>query len=260
MLLNSKLIKSITIVNSKQTFEISTDQDLANMIKRVAKAVFDNEDCYINESIMLGMLYDDEIFSHLQIAVNNAYFYECRDIETIVKIAGGDIKQYQALLEDTITFLKKHIDILRHEGFEDYEDFAIAQFGRVAEDLNEKYVSKVRGEIETERLVAAMQKRLSAEDLKDKETARRVLRSLAVYCEVEDFSFFITETNEYNVLIRDIEISDLRVAKFKECIDQMFECNAEMIKECELSEDEYLDIFAIMTARDTTLISVTTHI
>lgn len=105
-----------------------------------------------------------------------------------------------------------------------------------------------------------MKKIFSSEDLKDKETARRVLRSLAVYCKIEDFSFFITETNEYNVLVKDNEISDLRVAKFKECIDQMFERNAKMIKEYELSEDEYIDIFAIMTARDTTLISVTTHI
>lgn len=149
-MLYSKLIKSITIVNSRQTFEISTGQELADMIKRVAKEVLgDTDHYYIREDIMLGMLYDDEIFSHLQIAVNNDYFYECRDIETIAKIAGGDIKEYKSLLEDTIAFLKKHSDILQHEGFEDYEDFAIAQFGRVAEDLNEKYISKVRGEIET---------------------------------------------------------------------------------------------------------------
>lgn len=261
MLLNSKLIKSITIVNHKQTFEISTGQELADMIERVAKAVLGDIDYYyINDKLMIGMLYDDEIFSHLQIAVNNAYFYECRDIEEIAKIAGGDAKVYKDLLEDTIKFLKKHSDILQHEGFEDYEDFAIAQFGRATEDLNEKYVSKVRGEIETERLVVAMQKRFSAEDLKDKETARRVLRSLAVYCEIEDFSFFITEDNRYNVLIKDRYVSDLKVAKFKECIDQMFECDAKMIKEYELSEDEYIDIFAIMTARDTTLISVTTNV
>lgn len=102
-MLYSKLIKSLTIVNSRQTFEISTGLELDTMIERVAKAVLgDTDHYYINESIMLGMLYDDEIFSNLQIAVNNAYFYECRDIETIAKIAGGDIKQYQALLEDTI--------------------------------------------------------------------------------------------------------------------------------------------------------------
>lgn len=105
-----------------------------------------------------------------------------------------------------------------------------------------------------------MKKVHTIEDLKDKETARRVLRALAVYCEIEDFSFFITKDNEYSVKINDTEISDRRVAKFKECIDQMFECDAKMIKECELNEDEYYEIFAIMTARDTTLISVTTHI
>ena len=43
-MLHSKLIKSITIVNSKQTFKISTGQELDDMIKRVAKVVFDNED------------------------------------------------------------------------------------------------------------------------------------------------------------------------------------------------------------------------
>ena len=261
MLLHSKLIKSVTIVNHRQTFEISTGQELADMIEQVAKAVLGDTDYYyINEGIMLGLLYDDEIFSNLQIAVNHSYFYECREIEEIAKIAGGDIKEYKDLLEDTIKFLKKHSDILQHDGFENYKDLAIAQFGRVAEDLNEKYVSRVRGEIETDQMISVMKKHFSAEDLKDKETAGRVLRSLAVYCEVEDFSFFITENNEYNAMIRDGYISDLKVVKFKECIDQVFECDTEMMKECELSEDENIEMFNMMSERDTTLISVTTHI
>lgn len=264
MLLNSKLIKSITIVNNKQTFEISTGQELADMIKRVAETVLGDTDHYfINEGIMLGLLYDDEIFSDLQIAINHSYFYECREIEEIAKIAKiaeGDIKEYKDLLEDTIKFLKKHSDILQHDGFESYEDLAIAQFGRVAEDLNEKYVSRVRGEIETDQLIAAMKKHFSSEDLKDKEIARRVLRSLAAYCEVEDFSFFITRDNKYNAIIKDKFISDLKVAKFKECIDRVFECETEMMKEYELSEDENIAMFNIMCELDTTLISVTTHI
>lgn len=261
MLLNSKLIKSITIVNNKQTFEILTGQELADMIERVAKSVLEDTDYYyINEGIMLGLLYDNEIFSNLQIAVNHSYFYECREIEEIAKIAGGDIKEYKDLLEDTIKFLKKHSDILQHDGFESYEDLAIAQFGRVAEDLNEKYVSRVRGEIETDQMISAMKKHFSTEDLKDKEIARRVLRSLAVYCEIEDLSFFITENNNYNAIIKDNFISDLKVSKFKGCIDRVFECNTKMIKECELSEDENIKMFNIMCESDTTLISVTIHI
>lgn len=261
MLLNSKLIKSVTIVNHKQTFEISTGRELSDMIERVAKSVLGDTDyCYINDKLMIGILYDDEIFSNLQIAVNHSYFYECREIEEIAKITGGDIKEYKDLLEDTIKFLKKHSDILQHDGFENYEDFAIAQFGRIAEDLNEKYVRRVRGEIETDQLIAAIKKHFEAEDLKDKETTRRVLRSLAVYCEVKDFSFFITKDNKYNVIIKDNFISDFKVSKFKGCIDRVFECNTEMIKECELSEDENIEMFNMMCERDTTLISVTTHI
>lgn len=261
MLLNSKLIKSITIVNNKQTFEISTGQELADMIKRVAEAVLgDIDHYYINEGIMLGLLYDNEIFSNLQIAVNHSYFYECREIEEIAKIAEGDIKEYKDLLEDTIKFLKKHSDILQHDGFESYEDLAIAQFGRVAEDLNEKYVSRVRGEIETDQMIAAMKKHFSSEDLKDKEIARRVLRSLAVYCEIEDFSFFVTENNEYSAMIRGEYVVDVKVAKFKECIDRVFECDTKMMKECELSEDENIKMFDIMCERDTTLISVTIRV
>lgn len=267
MLLNSKLIKSVTIVNNKQTFEISTGQELADMIERVAKAVLGDTDYYyINEGIMLGLLYDDEIFSNLQIAVNHAYFYECREIEEIAKIAkiakiaDRDIKEYKDLLEDTIKFLKKHSDILQHDGFESYEDLAIAQFGRVAEDLNEKYVSRVRGEIEIDRMIEEMKKSFSSEDLKDRETTRRVLRSLAVYCEIEDFSFFITKGDNYNVIINDAVISNLKVSKLKECIDRVLECDTKMMKTCELSEDETIEIINILCERDTTLISVTTHI
>lgn len=261
MLLNSKLIKSITIVNNKQTFEILTGQELADMIKRVAETVLgDIDHYYINEGIMLGLLYDDEIFSNLQIAVNHSYFYECKEIEEIAKIARGDIEEYKALLEDTIKFLKKHSDILQHDGFESYEDLAIAQFGRVAEDLNEKYVSRVRGEIETDQMIEAMKKHFSSEDLKDRETTRRVLRSLAVYCEIEDFSFFITRGDHYNVIINDAFISNLKASKLKECIDRVLERDTKMMKTCELSEDESIEMINILCERDTTLISVTTHI
>lgn len=259
-MLHSKLIRSITIVNSKQTFEISTDQDLANMIKRVAKVVFNDEDFYINESIMLGILYDDQIFSHLQIAVNNSYFYECKDLETITKIAGGDAKVYKDLLEDTIEFLKDHRNLLESDKRTEYEDLAISQFGRAAKYLDHIKISVVRTNVLVDQLIAAMKKVYTTEDLKDKETARNVLRALAVYCQIKDFAFFITEDNRYNVLVRDTEISDRRVAKFKECIDRMFECDATMIKERELSDDEYLKIFNIMVARDTILISACTFI
>ena len=259
MLLNSKLIKSITIVNHKQTFEISTGQQLADMIKRVAKETFNNEDYYINESIMFGILYDDEIFSHLQIAVNHAYFYEGGDIEEIAEIAKGNAKKYKELLEDTIEFLKDHDDLLQLDKRMEYEDLALSHFGRAADEFNQSETDDFIMNTLLDQLVVAMKKRLSAEDLKDKETARRVLRSLAVYCEIEDFSFFITEDNKYNVLIKDNEILDLNIAKFKECINQMFECDTKMIKEYELDEDEYYKIFASMTARDTTLISVNTH-
>lgn len=261
MLLNSKLIKSITIANNEQTFEILTGQELADMIKRVAETVLgDTDHYYINEGIMLGLLYDDEIFSNLQIAINHSYFYECREIEEIAKIAKEDIEEYKALLEDTIKFLKKHSDILQHDGFESYEDLAIAQFGRVAEDLNEKYVSRVRGEIETDQMIEAMKKSFSSEDLKDKETARRVLRSLAVYCEIEDFSFCITKDNNYHATVDDAFISNLKVSKFKECIDRVFECDIRMMKTCEMSEDECIEMIDILRERDTTFISVTAYI
>ena len=100
MLLNSKLIKSITIVNNKQTFEILTGQELADMIERVAETVLgDTDRYYINEGIMLGLLYEDEIFSNLQIAINHSYFYECREIEEIAKIANEDIKNIKHCLK-----------------------------------------------------------------------------------------------------------------------------------------------------------------
>lgn len=259
-MLHSKLIKSITIVNSKQTFEISTGQELDDMIKRIAKVVFDNEDYYINEDIMIGMLYDDQIFSHLQISVSNSYFHEGKDIETIAKIAGGDAEKYKALLEDTIEFLKDHDELLQRDRRFQYKDLALSHFGRAADECNQFETCDLIANTLIDQLVAAMKKTYTTEDLKNKETARNVLRALAVYCEIEDFSFFITEDNKYNVLINDVEIADLNVSKFKECIDRVFECDAKMIKECELDRNEYLKIFDSMVARDTILISVSTQI
>ena len=75
-MLYSKLIKSITIETqwNVYTFETAYVQD---MMKKIAKLVFDDESYYINPSIALGLLYDDNLLLYTadDIDLHHMYFY-----------------------------------------------------------------------------------------------------------------------------------------------------------------------------------------
>lgn len=75
-MLNSRLITSFTIDTQWNSYTLATSY-LQEMMKKIAKLVFDDESYYINPSIALGLLYDDNLLFHTadDIDLHHMYFY-----------------------------------------------------------------------------------------------------------------------------------------------------------------------------------------
>lgn len=144
MLLNSKLIKSITIETRWNTYSFATSY-IDEMMKKIAKLVFDDESYYINPSIALGLLYDDNLLLYAadDIDLHHMYFYRnlsfrqiCREMRNQYVLQ----EQYMSRIARNLTFLKTHSHLLQLEDCS-YDDLAISRIGLVADKYNLTYAS-----------------------------------------------------------------------------------------------------------------------
>ena len=255
---NSKLIKSIIIKNSSQRFELSTGYEFDRMLERISRAVFGKDDVSINESLAIGFLFDNDLFSNLHVAVNYAYFYECRSAEDIVLIFGNedDIKKYQAMIDETIEFLKKKSDFLRSGPIVTYEELALSQYGMIAEEFDTFDADLFKKHEKIEKFISVLKKHYSVESLREKRVAERVLEMIGTYSDVKNFMLYVVDNSRYNILIRDTYIPSVRAERLQQCVDQIFECNSELMRMSDLTEEEYDEVYHILIARDTKLIAV----
>ena len=254
---NSKLIKSIIIKNNSQQFELSTGYEFDRMLERISRAVFGKDDVSINESLAIGFLFDNDLFSNLHVAVNYAYFYECRPAEAIISIVGNeaDIEKYQAMIDETIEFLKRRSDLLRTDEILSYDDLTYSRYGMIAEEFDTFLTSLFNKHEEIDKFIGVLKKHYSVESLREKRVARRVLEMIGTYSDVKNFMLYIVDNSRYNILIRDTYIPSVRAERLQQCVDQIFEFNSELMKISDLTEDEYDKVYDIMTSKDTVLIS-----
>lgn len=114
-MLESKFIKSFIIENNSQQFEIYVDREIDLMLRNVSEEVFGKDDVAINASVLIDLLYDDERFSKLHVEINHSYFCETFSTEVMKFLTEkeSNVTKYNAMLEETIEFLKKHSDSLR---------------------------------------------------------------------------------------------------------------------------------------------------
>lgn len=255
---NSKLIKSIIIKNSSQQFELSTGYEFDRMLERVSRAVFGKDDVSINESLAIGFLFDNDLFSNLHVAVNYAYFYECRPAEAIISIVGdeADIKKYQNMIDESIEFLKKKSDFLRSGPILTYEDLALSKYGMIAEEFDTFDADLFKKHEKIEKFISALKKHYSVESLREKRVAERVLEMIGTYSDVKNFMLYVVDNSRYNILIKDVYLPTSRAERLQQCVDQIFECNSELMRMSDLTEEEYDEVYHILIARDTKLIAV----
>ncbi len=111
----SKFIKAFIIENNSRKFEVSVERELDLMLRNVSEAVFGKDDVAINESVLIDLLYDDEMFSALHVKINHYYFCETFSTEVMKFMIEDEsnVEKCNAMLAETIEFLKKHSDSLR---------------------------------------------------------------------------------------------------------------------------------------------------
>lgn len=255
---NSKLIKSFTIKNRSQQFELSTGYEFDRMLERISRAVFGKDDVSINESLAIGFLFDNDLFSNLHVAVNYAYFYECRPAEDIVSIIGDEsnVEKYQSMIDETIAFLKRRSDLLRTDEILSYEDLTYSRYGMIAEEFDTFLASLFNKHEEITKFIVVLKKHYSVESLREKRTAERVLEMIGAYSDVKNFTLYIVDNSRYNILIKDVYLPTSRAERLQQCVDQIFECNSEMMRMSDLTEEEYDEVYNVLIARDTKLIAI----
>ena len=255
---NSKLIKSFIIKNSSQHFELSTGYEFDRMLERISRAVFGKDDVSINESLAIGFLFDNDLFSNLHVAVNYAYFYECRPAEDIISIIGDEsnVKKYQAMIDETIEFLKKHEDLLRTDECLSYDDLTYSKYGMIAEEFDTFLASLFNKHEKIEKFISVLKKHYSVESFKYRNIARRVLQMIGTYSDISNFVLHIVDGTKYYIVVKDVYVPTSRTERLQQCVDQIFECNSELMRMSDLTEEEYEKVYNTAMEKDTVLISV----
>lgn len=255
---NSKIIKEFIIKNGPLQLKLSTGYEFDRMLERISRAVFGKDDVSINESLAIGFLFDNDLFSNLHVAVNYEYFYECKPAGAIVSVFGNesDVKECQAMIDETIEFLKKHEDLLRTDECLSYEDLTLSKYGRIAEEFDTFMADLFNKHEEIDKFILVLKKHYSVESLKDKRVAERVLEMIGTYSDVKNFMLYIIDNSRYNLLIKDVYLPMSRAERLQQCVDQIFECNSGLMIISNLSEEEYDKVYNVLISRDTELLAI----
>lgn len=212
----SRLVTSFTIETRWNTYTFETSY-LQEMMKKIAKLVFDDESYYINPSIALGLLYDENLLyaSADDIDLHYMYFYRNLSFRQICREMRNQYilqEQYMSRIARTLTFLKTHSHLLQLEDCS-YDDLAISRIGLVADKYNLTYASwdtentLYTDEIDGhhERYIEIMKDFAAQFDLDDKDIRNRVIR---VILDKYYTSSFAENENTIILCDRNFEISE----------------------------------------------------
>lgn len=225
-MLNTSLIKSFTIETrwNVYTFE---NAHIKEMMKKIARLVFDDESYYINPSIALGLLYDDNLLLYTadDIDLHHMYFYRNLSFRQICREMRNQYilqEQYISRIARTLTFLKEHEDLLQLEDCS-YDDLAISRIGLVADKYNiaysrygvstALYLNEFDGH--HKRFTEIMKDFATQFDLTDKDIRNRVIR---VILDKYYTSSFAESENTIILCDRNYDISKEEIEELEEVL------------------------------------------
>ena len=228
-MLNTGLITSFTIETQWNVYAFETGRHIDEMMKKIAKLVFDDESYYINPSIALGLLYDDNLllFTADDIDLHHMYFYRNLSFRQICREMRNQYilqEQYMSRIARTLTFLKTHSDLLQLEDCS-YDDLAISRIGLVAEKYNITYArygvstALYTSEIEDHhtRFEMIMKEFATHFELNEKEDRHRLIR---VILDKYYTSSFAEHENTIILCDRNSEISKDEIEELEDVLTQ----------------------------------------
>lgn len=247
-MLNTRLIKSFTIETQWNVYTFETSH-IDDMMKKIAKLIFDDESYYINPSIALGLLYDDNILLYTadDIDLHHSYFYRdlsfrqiCREMRNQYVLQ----EQYMSRIARTLTFLKEHSDLLQLEDCS-YDDLAISRIGLVADKFNITYAFYSLSSLYTinvkghhERYIEIMKEYATHFELDEKDDRHRLIR---VILDKYYTSSFAERENTIILCDRNYEISKEEIEELEEVLTAAL---GREYKIRELENNEYPSNFA----------------
>lgn len=226
-MLSSKPITSFTIETQWNVYTFETGRHFDEMMKKIAKLVFDDESYYINPSIALGLLYDDNLLLYAadDIDLHHMYFYRNLSFRQICREMRDQYilqEQYMSRIARTLTFLKEHEDLLQLEDCS-YDDLAISRIGLLADKYNLTYVSwdaenaLYTDEIEDhhKRYIEIMKDFASHIELTEKDERHRLIR---VILDKYYTSSFAERENTIILCDRNIQLTNEEIGELEEVL------------------------------------------
>ena len=249
-MLNTGLITSFTIETQWNVYVFENGRHTDEMMKKIAKLVFDDESYYINPSIALGLLYDDNLLLYTadDIDLHHMYFYRDLSFRQICREMRNQYilqEQYMSRIARTLTFLKTHSDLLQLEDCS-YDDLAISRIGLVADKYNLTYASwgaenaLYSNEFDShhERFIEIMKEYATQYDLEEKDIRNRVIR---VILDKYYTSPFAERENTIILCDRNYEISKEEIEELEDVLTAAL---GREYRIRELKNDEYPSNFA----------------
>ena len=245
----SRLITSFTIETQWNVYTFETSH-IDEMMKKIAKLIVDDESYYINPSIALGLLYDDNLLLYTadDIDLHHMYFYRDLSFRQICREMRNQYilqEQYMSRIARTLTFLKEHSDLLQLEDCS-YDDLAISRIGLVADKYNLTYAhwgtenALYTDEIEDhhERFIEIMKDFATHFELDEKDDRLRLIR---VILDKYYTSSFAERENTIILCDRNYEISKEEIEELEEVLTTAL---GREYKIRELENNEYPSNFA----------------
>lgn len=246
---NSKPITSFTIETQWNVYTFE-NAHIKEMMKKIAKLVFDDESYYINPSIALGLLYDDDLLLYTadDIDLHHMYFYRDLSFRQICREMRNQYilqEQYMSRSARTLTFLKEHSDLLQLEDCS-YDELAISRIGLVADKFNITYARYgVSTALYTDefdghhtRFKMIMKDYATQVELNEKEDRHRLIR---VILDKYYTSSFAERENTIILCDRNYEISKEEIEELEEVLTQAL---GQTYHIRELANNEYPSNFA----------------
>ena len=227
-MLNTSLIKSFTIETQWNVYTFENSH-IKEMMKKIARLVFGDESYYINPSIALGLLYDDNLLLYTadDIDLHHMYFYRDLSFRQIYREMRDQYvlqEQYMSRIARTLTFLKEHEYLLQLEDCS-YDDLAISRIGLVADKYNLTHArygvstALYASEIEDHhtRFEMIMKDFAAQFDLTDKDIRNRVIR---VILDKYYTSSFSERENTIILCDRNIQLTNEEIEELEDVLTQ----------------------------------------
>lgn len=140
----SKLIQFMQIDDGTGKKYQIDDEEYEILVKTVTEQIFKNEKIKLNESILLGLMYDSNLRSSTEIEMLDSRFIRRHTGGDIISMADGNYDIFFNAMCELKRLMKKCKELLQMDDSVKYEDLAISYLGTSAFQYNLIMIDEIK--------------------------------------------------------------------------------------------------------------------